>query len=455
VPSPYGPSPKSVVIHQTNPRAEGVALLRRHLEETQWSPEVEILERQLALADELISYCNKQSLWLQDRLAADQASSRTISDFAAFQRLPITTKDDLQRAGDRLFCRTSPRAHGYSTRYMTSGSTGQPTVVRRTCLNETDLFAMTLRDHDWHRRDYGLPDCAVRSRATQPILMPDWASPVKLLFDSVPSLILPLAWDLRRLNKAIQDFRPGYLQLFPSVLRGLLGYLRDTGEAISSLRQIRTYGEVLTEDERKAASKLLGTPVVDNYCSQEVGIIACQCPETSVLHVSSEFLLVEVIREDGYHCEPGEVGRVLVTDLHNFATPIIRYDLGDYAEVAPPCHCGRKGLTLSRVLGRRRNLMLLPDGNYCWPRLGHLFREYEKIVPVKQFRVFQHGPNEIEVWLVTAGASADADGSVLRRLIREITGYEFFLRVRVFDDVLPRSASAKTQDFVNLHHNHR
>jgi len=58
----------------------------------------------------------------------------------------------------------------------------------------------------------------------------------------------------------------------------------------------------------------------------------------------------------------GQVGRVVVTDLHNFATPLIRYDLGDYAEMADTCPCGRGLPALKRIMGRRRNMVRLPDG---------------------------------------------------------------------------------------------
>ena len=54
----------------------------------------------------------------------------------------------------------------------------------------------------------------------------------------------------------------------------------------------------------------------------------------------AENLIVEIVDDKGAPCASGEIGRVIVTDLHNFATPLMRYDIGDYAEVAAPCLCG-------------------------------------------------------------------------------------------------------------------
>ena len=78
------------------------------------------------------------------------------------------------------------------------------------------------------------------------------------------------------------------------------------------------------------------------YSSQEVGYIALQCPENESYHIQAENVLVEILDDDGLPCEPGEVGRVVVTALHNLATPLLRYDIGDYAEVGSPCSCGRR-----------------------------------------------------------------------------------------------------------------
>ena len=125
---------------------------------------------------------------------------------------------------------------------------------------------------------------------------------------------------------------------------------------------MRTFGEILEPVCRATCQQVFGVKVVDMYSSQEVGYIALQCPEHEHYHVQAENLLVEVLAEDGRGCGPGEVGRVVVTTLHNFAMPLLRYDIGDYAEVGASCPCGRGLGVLTRILGRQRNLLVLPDG---------------------------------------------------------------------------------------------
>jgi phenylacetate-coenzyme A ligase PaaK-like adenylate-forming protein len=71
--------------------------------------------------------------------------------------------------------------------------------------------------------------------------------------------------------------------------------------------------------------------------------------------VQSESVLLEIVDDAGRACAPGRAGRVVVTSLHNFATPLIRYELGDLAEFGAPCACGRSLPVISRVLGRSRS----------------------------------------------------------------------------------------------------
>ena len=85
--------------------------------------------------------------------------------------------------------------------------------------------------------------------------------------------------------------------------------------------------------------------------------------------MQSEHLRVEVLDEQGQPCREGENGQVVITDLHNFAMPLIRYALHDWAEVGPTCPCGRGLPTLRRVVGRIRNMAISPEGKSYRPVL--------------------------------------------------------------------------------------
>ena len=158
---------------------------------------------------------------------------------------------------------------------------------------------------------------------------------------------------------------------------------------------------------------MLGLPIEDNYSSQEAGIIALQCPAGGLYHTMAESLVVEVLDEQGRACAEGEVGRVVVTDLHNFAAPLFRYDIGDYAEVGGPCRCGRTLPTFRRVLGRKRNLLMKADGSRFLPRAG--FETFDEIAAIQQYQVIQHALDDIEFKLVSAEPLDPGPGGGARR----------------------------------------
>jgi phenylacetate-coenzyme A ligase PaaK-like adenylate-forming protein len=128
--------------------------------------------------------------------------------------------------------------------------------------------------------------------------------------------------------------------------------------------------EVLDPSMKEDCERHWGAPVVNSYSAKEIGAIALQCPEHGRMHIQSESLLVEILDETGRACGPGEIDRMVISDLHNFAMPLILYEIGDYAEMGEPCPCGRGLPVLQRVLGRTRNRVRLPSDAYIWPRFG-------------------------------------------------------------------------------------
>src|SRR6185437_16003324 len=166
---------------------------------------------------------------------------------------------------------------------------------------------------------------------------------------------------------------PHYLLSYPSNSRALARYAQREKIRLPGLRAVHTYGEPLTPDVREACREAWGVPAIDVYSCEELGFVALQCPRHEHYHVQSESVLVEILDEDGLPARPGEIGRVVLTSLHNFAMPLIRYAIGDYAEVGAPCPCGRGLPVIERLLGRRRNMVTLPDGRRAWPDVGALW----------------------------------------------------------------------------------
>lgn len=187
-------------------------------------------------------------------------------------------------------------------------------------------------------------------------------------------------------------------------------------------------------------------PLADVYSCEEAGYIALQCPQVAEhYHVQAENLLVEVLDAAGRPCAAGATGEVVLTTLHNFAMPLIRYALGDFAQVGPPCPCGRGLPVLRRIHGRARNLLRLPDGSQHWPSFPA--QDWLAVAPVRQFRLRQPAAERIEVELVTTRPLEAAEESALRQMLQRRLGHPFQIVLQTVAGI-PRSPGGKFEDFV-------
>lgn len=426
--------------------AELLSLLFQ-LEQTQYFPETLLRARQLRQLGELVSHAARASAFYLERLRA--AGVVDSLDWERFESLPLLTRRELLTQADRIHARNVPAAHGDWHEVQTSGSTGQVVAVRRTGLTNLFWLALSMRDHLWHARDFRKTLAVIRANAASSENEParDWGPPVSLLHESGPCHVMSLSTDVSELSRWLLEKNPGYLLTYPTCLAGLLDCFEQSGQRPSQLEEIRTIGETLRPELRTRTQTVLGARVCDAYSAQEVGYIALQCPESGLYHVQSESLLVEVLSAQGRACGPGEIGRVVVTDLHNFATPLIRYELRDYAEVGPVCPCGRGLPTLKRVLGRERNMVQLPNGTRHWPLVGlHHFREVAEIL---QYQLVQHTLEDIEMRLVTrAPLSAEAELK-LTAIVRQALAHPFAIRFSYSQQELPHSAGGKFEEFVS------
>jgi phenylacetate-CoA ligase len=371
----------------------------------------------------------------------------------SFSRITLLTRAELMQQAEQIFCRVLPPQHGTPHTVQSSGSTGQMLTVLRTDVTQLFWLALAMREHLWHERDFSATLAVIK--AVTPTLDDvaeaariGWGHPTTLLFDTGPSYAQPLAMDVAQQAAWLARIAPTYLLTYPSNLSALLDRYENGDIAPPTLRQVRTVGETLHPGLRERCAKLNHIEVVDMYSSQEVGLIALQCPVSGLYHVQSESLIVEVLNDAGKQCEAGEIGRVVITDLHNFATPLIRYEIRDYAEVGPTCSCGRGLPTLARIMGRRRNMATLPDGSKHWPLVGaYRFRD---VADIKQYQAIQHSLNEVEIRLVVDAPLSPTQESQLTALIHNALGHAFALRFSYFKEELPKTKGGKFEEFISL-----
>jgi len=410
------------------------------LEHTQWLSRAELEALQTEQLVRFLDHARLHSAFYADKLTG------------SFQSFPLLTRQDLINHHEEILA-PSPPSHGVLVPYTTSGSTGEPVKVFRTGLNQLMWLAFVMREHLWYKRDFKRTLVAIKANTA---VMDDpasamergWGEPVSLLHPSGPSYSMPLSMDVEAQVDWLMRREPGYLITYPTNLKALLEVFEHRQQTLPGLLQVRTMGETIPDGLREECRRVLGVETVDTYSAQEVGVIAIQCPASRLYHIQSESLIVEVLRDDGMSCSVGETGRVVVTDPHNFATPLLRYDIRDYATVGESCPCGRGLPTLSRILGRSRNMVRLPDGTRHWPIFG--LHHFEEVGRVQQYQVVQTSLEEIEFRL--RGPKLDAgQEQALIQILWDALGHTFKIAFRYFDTPLP-GTGPKFEDFICLVH---
>jgi phenylacetate-CoA ligase len=426
--------------------AKAVTLRLEQLKERQWISSDRIQKYQFQQLQLLVWYCERHSPYFGKRLRAANLTTQQVSTPSGFGQLPPLSRRHLQEGGDPFYCKEIPVNHGAIYKAKTSGSTGEPVVVQKTGLNQLNWLATSLLDHLWHQRDFKGRLCAIRPAIQSYTQQVNWGLPANLLFKTGLSLGLPITADIRQLAEWILEFQPNNILIYPSLLKALAEYCVKHAYTFTKLDHIRTLGETLSQVTRQTAATIFHTKVEDVYSSQEIGTIALECPISGLYHIMEDNLIVEVLKENGEPCVPSEIGRVVITDLHNFSTPLIRYDIGDYAEVGGPCPCGRGLSTLKKIHGRERNLITMPDGSKHWPLTN--FMNFRDIAPIQQYQMIQDNLERVEVRLVAARALSADEEDKLKITIQQALGFNFELVFTYFDKQIPLSSNGKFEEFI-------
>ena len=412
------------------------------LEYSQWLPENVLRAQQLAQLKPLLRHAQSTVPHYSQVLQGLDANTLT---WDAFRALPLLTPKQLQVEFESLKSAAVPPGHGGIAEGKTSGSTGIPLHFLVTEVTQLFWNALTVREHLWHARDFSGKLAAIRVKVEEGYWR-DWGSPVAKLFHTGPLATLNVRTSIEKQLDWLVQQNPDYLITHASNLLALAELSLRRGIRLPRLRQARSFSEALRSDLRETVNRAWGVTVADVYSCEEAGHIALQCPHNEHYHVQSENLLVEILDEAGQPCKPGDTGRVVITTLHNFAMPLIRYALDDYAVVGGPCSCGRTLPVLAKIHGRRRNMIVLPDGQQHWPSFPRI--RYTGVAPISQIRLIQRTLHRVDAIFTAERPLTSGEHLGMVAAIQESLGYPFEVELIAVDE-MPRQANMKFEDIIS------
>lgn len=411
------------------------------LKRTQWLTESQMIALQLSRLQTLLIHAGTHSPFYRESFRRAGATPRDIRSLSDLQVLPTLEKAHLR---DHAALLTVADRSAALVKRQTSGSTGIPITVWATPQARDAWVAASLRAMDWWKVRIGDRKLTLISRHDL-----TWHGWLKQL--TIANVVEYSAMDLTdgTLERLHWWLTRGHVRL-------LLGYptsLEYLARAIASrlparpldLSAVFTTGEVLHPDQRQVLRAVFGCQVVDEYGSAEVGHIAAECPHGR-MHIAAENVIVE--------WEPANEAmnthrELLVTDLTNFATPLIRYRIGDLGAPAAPCPCGRVLPVLRLGVGRTSDLVVLPGGR----RVD--FSVFDAVpdevsargVPLRQFRVLQHAEDHFEILLAGPDAMHGVLEHVRRRMLAAL-GAAVRIDVRAMS-AIPPDPTGKRRRFIS------
>jgi phenylacetate-CoA ligase len=284
------------------------------------------------------------------------------------QRLPVLTRTMVQEASDftAVWIPGSNRLqYGVAS---TSGSTGKPVkIIKHAPTYNPAVSATSLLDAVWQKRHLASPYVYLRAQGSrsgefqinEPFNFISEVGPTHVIrsTESSTEQILDFMASLGSANVI------GNATLLLALARE---QIRNPRTNLNVL-ELMNWAEAMTPETRETLRQAFSAKISDRYSTEELGSLAIQCPESDHLHALQFFNFVEIVDEEGRPCEPGVPGRVVVTALHNFSQPLIRYEVGDIASWQEPCEHGIHLPVLSPVITRIRETIKLADGRTIQP----------------------------------------------------------------------------------------
>ena len=245
--------------------------------------------------------------------------------------------------------------------------------------------------------------------------------------------------------RAIRDYGCQWMTGYGSAIAALAEGAVKAESASIPLRAVIASGDTLLPAMRKRIEQFFDCKCYDQYGQSEGVAMAMEC-SMGRMHVVPAVGIIEILRDDGSPCRPGEVGEMIATGLLNDAMPLIRYRMGDYAAWAPNqhCTCGNLQPILTRLEGRTDDYLITADGR----RIGRLSTAFKRSPEVHSAQLVQDRPGHAYLLIHPGEGYRSAHAALVREDIVERIGTFDIDMVETRD--IPKTPQGKTVLVVRL-----
>lgn len=411
----------------------------RRLELDQFDTPAALERRRAERLNRIVRHAAERSPFYARRFAEagiDPVGVRCIEDLAG---LPLLTKTDVRAHTDEIIA--SPWRRADLVPAKTGGSTGVALHVYCDPRGVQRRNGAALLTDVWSGWRLGQPMAAVWGNPPEPQSLRNrlrLALKDRIIYLDTMKLdeaaVRTFAAEWRRIRPGLLFGHAHSIFLFAEMAEAMGLELRPCGIVATSM--------MLLQPEREVIERVFDRPVTNRYGCEEVSLIACECERHDGLHVNAEHCAVEVLRDDGTPCAPGEDGRLVITEFVNFGMPMLRYEVGDRGVWSErPCSCGRSHPRLKAVTGRVADFLVAADGSRV-AGISLIENTLTRHPGIGQLQVVQEAVDHLCLNLVRADGWREEIADELTAFFREALGPA--LRVEIeFVDRIPREANGK------------
>lgn len=410
-----------------------------HLRRDQYKTAEQITREQQQKLSRMIEYAYVNCSYYRDIFSRVDSSPAAVTN--QFTNIPLLHKSDIRQNKERMCAVNFPKEKLVPKK--TSGSTG----VSLELFMDVDCSewrrAAALFRNSWTGWQLGEKTAAVWGN---PPPAQNWRAFLR-------NALLERCIYLDTLGMTEEDMRDFLLrieQYKPTLMMGhaySLYYFAKFVEKQSRPIQLQLKGIISTAMmlypwQREVIERVFGCKIFERYGCEEVSLIASECEAHRGMHINTDSLIVEFLKDDGQPAAAGEEASVVVTDLMNYGMPVIRYKIGDRAVYSDePCSCGRKTLLITKVTGRDADFVMTPERKII-SGISLTENFSLKIPGVEQMQIDQHALNHLKIKIVRDKDFNDNSARILRELCLKTFGAVMQCDVEYVDKI-PQEKSGK------------
>lgn len=421
--------------------------------ETASQPEIKAHQEQKLR--EALQYVATNSVYYRSLFKSEGIDIATIQTIEDLQKLPVTTKEQLQEFNDDFLCVPKSKIVDYST---TSGTSGKPVTfgitdkdLDRLAYNEAISFACS----GIQEGDVVQLMTTIDRRFMAGLAYFLGIRKLKASIIRIGAGVPELQWD------SIQNYKPTYLITVPSFLLKLIEYAEAHGidYNASGIKGAICIGEPLRNQDfspnilSKKINAKWNIKLYSTYASTEMSTAFAECEHLVGGHLHPELIIAEVLDENDQPVTNGGSGELAVTTLGIEGMPLVRFKTGDIVQLhSEPCLCGRNTPRIGPVIGRKQQMLKYKGTTLYPPAMIDLLRSFSEVQNhIIEISTNDLGTDEIVIKVAATNASDELQSEIkdhFRAKLR-VTPKIIFVPADELNAIMFNSMSRKPVNFID------